>query len=124
MDGKKRILLIEDERDLVTAITFRLEDAGYTIIPAYDGEEGLAKAKEEMPDLILLDLMLPKMNGYKVCTTLKADAKYKRIPILILTAKAQEVDRRMSEQSGADAYIAKPFEPRELIQTIKRLLKE
>ncbi|MCX5665845.1 MAG: response regulator [Candidatus Omnitrophica bacterium] len=120
----KRILLIEDEKDMVAAITFRLESAGYTIIAAYDGMEGLDKARSENPDLIILDLMLPKMNGYKVCAALKTDEKYKKIPILILSAKAQEVDRKMSEEAGADIYMSKPFEAQELMTNIKNLLKE
>jgi len=120
----KRILLIEDEDDMVAAITFRLEDAGYTIITASDGMEGLDKARSENPDLIILYLMLPRMNGYKVCAALKADEKYKKIPILVLSAKAQEADRKMSKDAGADIYMSKPFEAQDLMTNIKNLIKE
>lgn len=124
MAGKKRILLIEDERDLVKAIIFRLEDAGYDILTAFDGEEGLEKARKDEPDLIILDLMMPKMNGYKVYGLLKDDARYAKIPIIILTAKAQQSDIDIGKQIGANAYITKPFEPEALLGKIKELLKE
>jgi two-component system, OmpR family, alkaline phosphatase synthesis response regulator PhoP len=119
---KKKILLVDDEKDLVRSVTFRLEDAGYEVVVAWDGQEALEKTKSEMPDLIILDLMLPKMNGYKVCGLLKADSRYNRIPILMFTARAQEADRRMSEEVGADAYVTKPFEPEILFAKIEELL--
>jgi two-component system, OmpR family, phosphate regulon response regulator PhoB len=121
---KKRILLIEDEQDIITTLTFRLESEGYDVTTAMDGEDGLDKVKKENPDLILLDLMLPKMNGYKVCVLLKSDSKFKDIPIIIFTARAEEADRKKSEESGADAYITKPFEPPILLGKIKELLKD
>lgn len=121
---KKRILVVEDEEDLVKAITFRLEDAGYDIITALDGEEGLKKTKKEQPDLVILDLMLPKMNGYKVCGLVKNDTRYNKIPIIILTAKAHQSDRDLAKEVCADAYITKPFEPEVLLDKIKELLKE
>jgi len=121
---KRRILLVEDEQDLVTALVFRLEAEGYEVISAADGEAGLHKAKNERPDLILLDLMLPKMHGYKVCSSLKADNVYKNIPIIIFTARAGEEDRKMSEEVGAEAYISKPFEPSILMAKIKELLRD
>ena len=119
---KKKILLVDDEKDLIRSVTFRLEDAGYEVVVAMDGQEALDKAKREMPDLIILDLMLPKMNGYKVCGLLKADSRYNKIPILMFTARAQEADRRMSEEVGADAYVTKPFEPEILFAKIEELL--
>lgn len=119
----KRILLVDDERDLVTTVTFRLEASGYEVIPAYDGQEGLEKAKKEKPDLIILDLMLPKMDGYKVCGLLKADARYNKIPIIMFTARAQETDIEMGKETGAEAYITKPFEPQVLLSKIEELLK-
>jgi len=120
---KKRILLVEDEKDLVMAMKFRLESAGYEVSVAMDGEAGLDKAKAENPDLILLDLMLPKINGYKVCGLLKGDSKYNKIPIIMVTARTQEVDRMMGEIALADLYITKPFEPDILLATIKEMLK-
>ena len=121
---KKRILLIEDEQDIITTLVFRLEAEGYEVITAMDGEDGLDKAKKEKPDLILLDLMLPKMNGYRVCVLLKGDSRFRNIPIIIFTARAEEADKKKSEEVGADAYITKPFEPPLLLAKIKELLKD
>lgn len=121
---KKRILLIEDEQDIVTTLVFRLEAQGYEVIIAMDGEDGLDKAQKEKPDLILLDLMLPKMNGYKVCGHLKGDSRFSNIPIIIFTARAGEADKKKSEEVGADAYITKPFEPPVLLAKIKELMKD
>lgn len=118
----KKILLVDDERDLVETVTFRLEAAGYEVVSGFDGQEGLDKAKKENPDLIILDLMLPKMDGYKVCRMLKFDEKYKKIPIIMFTARAQETDKNMGKEVGADAYITKPFEPKELLGKIQELL--
>lgn len=120
--SKKKILLVEDEKDMVYAVSLELEANGYEVIAAYDGQEGLQKAREEKPDLIVLDLMLPKMDGFKVCGLLKRDVRYSEIPIIMLTAKAQEEDVRLGEEMGADAYIIKPFEPQTLLTKIKELL--
>ncbi len=119
---KKRILLVDDEKDLVETVTFRLEANNYEVIPAYDGQEALEKAKKEKPDLIILDLMLPKMDGYKVCRMLKFDEKYKKIPIILFSARAQETDKKMGEEVGAEAYITKPFEPQALLAKIRELI--
>ena len=121
---KKKILLVEDEKVLMETVTLRLEDNGYEVISAYDGFKGLEKAKKEKPDLIILDLMLPKMDGYKVCGLLKADTRYNKIPIIMFTARAQESDKKMGKEVGADAYITKPFEPQALLEKIRHLLKE
>ncbi len=123
MVDKKCILLVDDEKDLVETVSFRLQAAGYEVVPAYDGQEGLDKARSLKPNLIILDLMLPKMDGYKVCRLLKFDEKYKDIPILMFTARAQDSDREMGLQVGADAYITKPFEPQVLLDKIKELIK-
>lgn len=120
---KKKILLVDDERDLVETMIYQLEAAGYQVITAYDGAEGLEKAKAEKPDLMILDLMLPKMDGYKVCGLLKKDSRYSRIPIILFTARAQESDMRLGEEVGADAYITKPFESKMLLNKIESLLK-
>jgi two-component system alkaline phosphatase synthesis response regulator PhoP len=121
---KKRILVVDDEAELVKAVQIRLEQTGYEALVAYDGHEGLEKAREEKPDLIILDLMLPKMDGYKVCSLLKADTRYHKIPIIIFTARAQESDKKMGEEVGADAYITKPFDHRILLDKITELIKE
>ena len=122
--AKKRILVVEDETELVRAIQIRLEQAGYEMLVAYDGQEGLEKAHKDKPDLIILDLMLPKMDGYKVCGLLKADTRYNKIPIIMLTARAQESDEKTGYETGADAYITKPFQHEVVIAKIKEFLKE
>jgi len=119
---KKKILLVDDEKDLVTAVTFRLNAEGYDVIVALDGQAALDMAKKEKPDLIILDLMLPKLNGYKVCSLLKADMRYNKIPIIMFTARVQETDRKMGEEAGADDYITKPFESSVLLAKIKEFL--
>ncbi|MDP2924709.1 MAG: response regulator [Candidatus Omnitrophota bacterium] len=121
---KKRILIVDDEKDLVEAVTFRLQANGYEVIVAHDGQEGLDKARKEEPDLIILDLMLPKIDGYKVCRMLKFDEKYKKIPIILFTARVQEEDKKLGQDVGADSYITKPFEPQVLITKLKELLNE
>jgi len=121
---KKKILLVEDERDMAYAVTLQLEAAGYSVVNAYDGYTGFEKAKSEKPDLIILDLMLPKIEGYKVCRMLKFDEEYRRIPIIIFTARAQEADKEMSKTVGADAYITKPFDSEVLLLKVEELLKE
>ena len=106
----KKILIVDDEQDIVESLKFVLEAADYTCYLAYNGEEGLRLAKEIMPDLIILDVMMPKINGFKVSRLLKFDSKYKNIPILMLTARSQEEDKLIGEETGADEYITKPFE--------------
>jgi len=124
MVNKKRILVVEDEAELVKAMEIRLKQSDYEILVAYDGQEGLEKARKEKPDLIVLDLMLSKMDGYKVCGLLKSDTRYSKIPIIMFTARAQESDKKMGEEVGADAYITKPFDHQALLKKIKELLKE
>lgn len=118
----KKILIVDDEKDLVEILTFRLEAAGYDVVSAQNGQEGLEKAKSEKPDLVLLDVMMPKMDGYQVCRALKLDGKYKKVPIIILTAKVEEGDKRTGETVGADGYITKPFDSGELLAKIKELI--
>ncbi len=120
--SKKRILIIEDESDLVETVSLRLEANDYEVISAGDGLEGLEKAKKENPDLIILDLMLPKMDGYKVCRLLKFDEKYKNIPIIIFTARADESDKEIAKDVRADVYITKPFDAHVLLEKIRQLL--
>ncbi len=120
----KRILIVDDEPDLAETIQMNLEMEGYECLVAYDGNRGLERARKENPDLIILDVMLPGMNGYKVCRLLKFDEKYKRIPIIMLTAEAQEQDRRLGEQTGADYYMTKPFSADKLLAKIKEYLGE
>jgi DNA-binding response OmpR family regulator len=120
----KRILVVDDEIDLVGMLTMRLEANDYEVFSAYDGQDGLDKARALKPDLIILDLMLPKIDGYKVCRMLKFDEKYKQIPIILFTARAQESDIKLGKEVGADAYLTKPFEPNILLGKIAELLKK
>ena len=121
MDTKK-ILVVDDEREIVEAIKRELEENRYEVLTAYDGLEGLEKARKEGPDLIILDLMLPKIDGYKICGLLKRDAGYAKIPILILTAKAHEEDKKLAETMGADAFLTKPFQPEALLELVRELI--
>ncbi|MCX5715008.1 MAG: response regulator [Candidatus Omnitrophica bacterium] len=120
----KKILLVDDEPHIITMLENRMKHAGYEVITASDGQEGLTKAQKEKPDLIILDLMLPKLDGYKVCRMLKFDEKYKHIPIIMFSARAQEGDKKMGEEVGADGYVIKPFEPQVLLGKIKDLLAD
>lgn len=121
---KKKILVIEDEKDMSYAVTLQLEAKGYEVITASDGMEGLDKARMKKPDLIILDLMLPKLDGYKVCRMLKFDEKYKNIPIILFTARAQDSDKKIGREVNADAYITKPFDPAALLDKVWELLSE
>ena len=121
--AKKRLLIVDDEVDLVDMIKFRLEANGYEVLVANDGQQALETARKEKPDLMILDLMLPKMDGYKVCGLLKKDARYANIPIILFSAKAQEDDKKLGQEVGADAYISKPFEPEVLLNKIKELTR-
>lgn len=120
--AKKRILVVDDEKDLVEMIVLRLEANDFAVIKAYDGQSGFDLAKAEKPDLIILDLMLPKIDGYKVCRMLKFDEKYKNIPVIIFTAKAHDTDKELGREVRADAYITKPFEADVLLAKINELM--
>ena len=123
MSEKKRVLVVDDELDMLMVIKLRLEASGYEVVTATDGLEGLNVARKTKPDLIVLDVMLPKMNGYKVSRFLKFDEEYKHIPIVMLTALAGEEDRSTGIETGANAYITKPFETQELVDTVRRFLQ-
>jgi DNA-binding response OmpR family regulator len=118
---KKKILIIEDEHDMVTGLKFNLEARDYSVIAAYDGETGYRKALEEKPDLVILDLMLPKLNGYEVCKILKKEIP--DLPIIMLTAKSQEAEIVTGLELGADDYITKPFSVLELMARINALFR-
>ena len=121
--GQKKILVVDDEVDLVETIRFPLEAEGFNVLVAYNGEDALNQARTETPDLILLDIMLPKLDGYKVCRLLKFDERYRNIPIIMLTARAQEKDKIIGLETGADEYITKPFDMDELLEKVKAYLK-
>ena len=117
------ILIVDDEPDVVDLLVFNLQKAGFKTVTAADGNVALQKVRTEMPALIVLDLMLPGLNGTEVCRQLKANPKTAGIPILMLTAKAEEVDRIVGLELGAEDYLTKPFSPRELILRIKTILR-
>lgn len=121
-DEKKKILVVDDELDMLMVIKLRLEASGFNVVTASDGLEGLNLARKENPDLIVLDIMLPKMNGYKVARFLKFDEKFKHIPIIMLTALSRDKDRTTGVETGADAYLTKPFESEQLIATVNGFL--
>ncbi len=128
MSGKKRILVVDDEPDIVMIVKKNLEKEGFDVEVAYDGAEGLSKVKSNPPDAIVLDVMMPEMDGYKVCSILKSDDKYSGIPIVLLTAVASHVtSTRYSHYDGmsmeADDYLPKPASPEQITESVKRLLK-
>lgn len=120
---KEKILIVDDEKDIVKMIDYNLKKEGFRTVLAYDGEEAIDLAKRDNPDLIILDLMLPGIDGLEVCKTLKKENKTARIPIIMLTAKAQEADKIVGLELGADDYVTKPFSPRELIARVKAVLR-
>ena len=117
MPEEKTVLVVEDEKNIVDILRFNLERKGYRVLEAYDGEEGLRKARAEKPDLILLDIMLPKMIGFDVCEALRKDGD--NVPILLLTAREEEDDKVRGLETGADDYITKPFSMREVIARVE-----
>jgi len=122
MNGKPRILVVDDEKIITTMLQDILEANGYEVMVAHDGQDGLNKARAERPDLIILDVMMPKLDGFKVARLLKFDRNFQHIPIIMLTAKAGEQDALVSKTSGADLYLLKPVEPKQLLEKITSLL--
>ena len=116
MDRQKTVLIVEDEKNIVDILRFNLQREGYQTREAYDGEDGLNKARSEKPDLILLDVMLPRMNGFEVCRALRQAGD--NVPVIILTAREEETDKVLGLEIGADDYITKPFSMRELIARV------
>ena len=120
---KAKVLVVDDEPDAVELVAFNLTKAGIAVVTAETGVEALAKAREILPDAIVLDLMLPEMDGLEVCRNLRRDPKTARIPVIMVTAKGAEMDRVLGLELGADDYLTKPFSPRELVLRIKKLLQ-
>ena len=119
----KKILLVDDEPLILTVVTSRLKSAGYDVVTAADGEQALAKVSSEKPDLIILDVMMPKLDGFQTCAVLKQDQRFQKIPIIVFTAKAGEEAQDIGiNDCGADAYLTKPFEPEKLFEKIKELI--
>jgi len=121
--GVSYILIVEDERDLVRLLEFNLKQAGFETSVAYDGESALSLARQRTPDLVLLDLMLPDLPGTEVCKQLKSAPATKRVPVVMLTAKGEEIDRVVGFELGADDYVSKPFSMRELILRLRAVLR-
>jgi two-component system phosphate regulon response regulator PhoB len=120
---KAKVLVVDDEPDAVELVAFNLTKAGIAVVTAETGVEALAKAREILPDAIVLDLMLPEMDGLEVCRNLRREPKTARIPVIMVTAKGAEMDRVLGLELGADDYLTKPFSPRELVLRIKKLLQ-
>ncbi len=122
MTGKK-ILIIEDEQDIIELVSHNLEREGFTVLAASSGETGLARARADAPDLVLLDLMLPGIDGLEVCRRLKAEENTRRIPVIMLTARDEDVDIVTGLELGAADYVTKPFSPRVLLARVRRILR-
>ncbi len=121
--SKSTVLVIDDEADLIELVRYNLEKEGFEVIAAADGESGLEKARRHKPDLIVLDLMMPGLDGLAVCRALRGDERTRAIPLIMLTAKAAETDRIVGLEMGADDYIVKPFSPRELVARVRAILR-
>jgi phosphate regulon transcriptional regulator PhoB len=119
----KRILIIEDDKDIVELVRYNLSQDGFQVNAALDGAAGLAQVRRAPPDLLLLDLMLPKLSGLEVCKAIRREVSLNRLPILMLTARGEESDRILGLELGADDYVTKPFSPRELVARVKALLR-
>ena len=120
--SKGKILVVDDEIYIVHILDFSLGMEGYEVVTALDGEQALEKVKSEKPDLIVLDIMMPKLDGYEVCKNIKSSATTQHIPVILLSAKGRNVDQKLGFDVGADDYITKPFSPRKLVERINQLL--
>ena len=121
--ANKKVLIAEDEEDVLNLVATNLKNAGYQVLTARDGESALEQIRDAMPAIVILDLMMPGMTGLEVCRALKGDTATKGIPVIMLTAKAEEVDRIVGLELGADDYVTKPFSPRELVLRVRSILR-
>lgn len=121
--GSRKILVVDDEPDIVELVTYNLKKEGFEVSSAPDGEEALARIRKERFDFLVLDLMLPGLQGVELCRIVRNDPKWKNLPVIMLTAKGEEVDRILGLEMGADDYITKPFSPRELVARVKAVLR-
>lgn len=123
-DGAKKfkVLVVDDEIPIQRIVKFNLEKEGYEVFVADDGKKALESVKQNKPDIILLDVMMPELDGYEVCKILKKNAKTKNIPVIMLTARGQESDEKKGKSAGADDYITKPFSPKKLMELVKQKL--
>jgi len=119
---RKRILVVDDEIYIVHILEFTLTMEGYEVLTAADGEEALRRVEQDRPDLVVLDIMMPKLDGYEVLRHIRGDEEFKQLPVILLSAKGRPIDREMGLEVGADDYIVKPFSPRRLLEKIQDLL--
>lgn len=119
---RKRILVVDDEIYIVHILEFSLTMEGYSVLTASDGEEALRIIEQERPDLVVLDIMMPKLDGYEVCKRLRQDEQFRSLPVILLSAKGRPMDREAGLSAGADDYITKPFSPRKLLEKMRELL--
>jgi two-component system alkaline phosphatase synthesis response regulator PhoP len=124
MGNNKRILVVDDSYTISEFVGIRLSEAGYTVFKAADGAEGFKKIKELKPDLVILDIKLPDMEGFEVCRLSKADPQTRHIPVVFLSASTQQHDLQMAESVGADGFVAKPYEGKGLLEEVKKFLKD
>ena len=122
VSANKKILVVDDDSAVTTLLSGLLSGQGYNVLVAYDGLDGMVQVRKNIPDLIILDIMMPEINGYDVCRDLKFDAKFKHIPIIVLTSREQELDPRIGQLMGID-YMHKPIDTKILLEKIKKVLK-
>jgi DNA-binding response OmpR family regulator len=122
--ARGKVLVVDDEEYIQHILNFSLGAEGYEVITAADGEEAVNIARSEKPDIIVLDIMMPKMDGYEACKQLKADPRTQNIPVILLTAKGREVDRKLGAEAGADDYVVKPFSPGRLIERVEGFIRK
>jgi DNA-binding response OmpR family regulator len=120
----KTILIVDDEAYIVTSLEYVMQSAGFEVAVAYDGEEALEKVAEIVPDLVILDLMMPKLDGFEVCEKIRQNPLWKGVRIIILTAKGRDIERKKGMSLGADDYMTKPFSTRDILDRVKELLAE
>ena len=120
---RKRILVVDDEIYIVHILEFTLTMEGYEVLTAADGEEALRRLEQDRPDLVVLDIMMPKVDGYEVLRRIRADEEFRQLPVILLSAKGRPIDRETGLEIGADDYIVKPFSPRRLLEKIQDLLE-
>ena len=118
-----RVLIVEDERHIIESLSFVLETEGFEVASELDGEAGLRRLRTDPPDVLVLDLMLPKVSGLEVLKSMKADATLRAMPVVVLTAKGRQQDRRMAEEIGVDAFMTKPFSNRDVVDAVRRIAR-
>jgi two-component system alkaline phosphatase synthesis response regulator PhoP len=122
--SRGKVLVVDDEEYIQHILNFSFGAEGYDVVTASDGAEGLSKAKDEKPDVIVMDIMMPRMDGYEACKKIKADPVTRNIPVILLTAKGRDVDRKLGSDAGADDYVVKPFSPGRLIERVEGIIKK